>query len=286
MVAIEAFELFVSPTTCLKFPALNAGTSPSQRLRLRMVSRVRYTYRSMAIDTPTTKIKASGYRNRPPSLKKLTAEFMKFICALLIDSSVLICNSTRFRKIGYDLLLTLLRRAAWRTILGRIGLHSLVINHFAFENVPIDRCQDLVNQAIHGFSGQVANIRLLPGDDVHDLRLLAVAGHGSRTQFQPVGGARSLLLLAGLPRRTGGGGRRFRGIGARLAGLGLGAGRPGSIGARFAGLGLGGGFGGLCRCRRRRRWIARGRGGRGLLCVGLQGQTEQAQTQRFRYCVH
>src|SRR5271170_4036583 len=80
---MEAFELCVSPTTCLKFPALNAGTSESHRLRLRKVSRVRYTYRSMAIDTPTTNIKASGYRNSPPSLKKLTAEFMKFICALL-----------------------------------------------------------------------------------------------------------------------------------------------------------------------------------------------------------
>src|SRR5580693_7456124 len=83
MVAIEAFELWQRPTTCLKFPALNAGTSESQRLRLRMVSRVRYTYRSMAIATPTTNIKANGYRNTPPSLKKLTAEFMKFICALL-----------------------------------------------------------------------------------------------------------------------------------------------------------------------------------------------------------
>jgi hypothetical protein len=48
-----------------------------------MVSRVRYTYRSMAIDTPTTKIRASGYRNIPPSLKKLMTELMKFICALL-----------------------------------------------------------------------------------------------------------------------------------------------------------------------------------------------------------
>src|SRR5580698_2429103 len=83
MVAIEAFELWQSPTTCLKFPALNAGTSESQRLRLRMVSRVRYTYRSMAIATPTTNIKANGYRKNPPSLKKLTAELMKFICALL-----------------------------------------------------------------------------------------------------------------------------------------------------------------------------------------------------------
>src|SRR5450432_636224 len=158
-----------------------------------MVSRVRYTYRSMAIDTPTTKIKANGYRNTPPSLKKLTAEFMKFICALLNKLFVRICNSTRFRKIGYDLLLTLRRRMAWRTILGRIGLHGLVIYDFTFENVPIDWCQDLVNQTIHGLSGQIANIRLLPRDDVHDLRLLAVAGHGGGTQLQPIGGSRGLL---------------------------------------------------------------------------------------------
>src|SRR5476649_2361872 len=147
MVAIEAFEFCVRPTTCLKFPALNAGTSASQRLRLLMVSRVRYTYRSMAIDTPTTKIKANGYRNTPPSLKKLTAEFMKFIFALLDKLFVRMCNSTRLRKIGYDLLLNLLRRAGRRTVLGRLGLHRLVIDDFAFENVPIDRCQDLVNQA-------------------------------------------------------------------------------------------------------------------------------------------
>ena len=76
-------EFCVSATTCLKLPALKAGTSLSHRVRLRMVSRVRYTYRSMAIDTPTTKIKASGYRNSPPSLKKLMTELMKFICALL-----------------------------------------------------------------------------------------------------------------------------------------------------------------------------------------------------------
>src|ERR1700719_4184789 len=83
MVAIDALEFWVRPTTCLKLPALSAGTRSSHRLRLRKVSRVRYTYRSMAIDTPTTNIKASGYRNTPPSLKKLTTEFMKFICALL-----------------------------------------------------------------------------------------------------------------------------------------------------------------------------------------------------------
>ena len=52
-----------------------------------MVSRVKYTYRSMAIDTPTTNIKASGYRKNPPSLKKLTTEFMKY--ALLKNAHLL-----------------------------------------------------------------------------------------------------------------------------------------------------------------------------------------------------
>src|SRR5580658_1434593 len=80
---MDAREFCVNATTCLKLPELNAGTRLSHRVRLRMVSRVRYTYRSMAIDTPTTKIKANGYRNIPPSLKKLMTELMKFICALL-----------------------------------------------------------------------------------------------------------------------------------------------------------------------------------------------------------
>src|ERR1700722_1957032 len=268
MGAIEAFELCVNPTTCLKFPALNAGTSASHRLRLRMVSRVRYTYRSMAIDTPTTKIKANGYRNNPPSLKKLTAEFMKFIYALLNKLFVRICNSTRFRKIGYDSLLTLLRGAAWRTILGRVALHGLVITDFALENVAIHRRQDLIHQAVHRFSGQVANIRLLPGDNVQDLWLLPVTGHRGSAQFQLVGGARGLLSRP--CRRTGSGGRSSGRIGPRFAGLRLGGGGPRGVGARFPGLGLGCGRRRFRLLRRRssRRGLARGgRGRRGLLCI-------------------
>src|SRR6185437_1493578 len=97
---MDALEFCVKLTTCLKLPVLRAGTRSSHRLRLRTVSRVRYTYRSMAIDTPTTNIKASGYRNIPPSLKKLTTEIMKFICALLNDSRPLVIrDSTRFRTI-------------------------------------------------------------------------------------------------------------------------------------------------------------------------------------------
>ena len=41
VVAIDAFEFCVSATICLKLPLLSAGTSSSQRLRLRRVSRVR-----------------------------------------------------------------------------------------------------------------------------------------------------------------------------------------------------------------------------------------------------
>src|SRR5580704_9704021 len=99
----------------------------------------------MAIDMPTTKIKANGYRNTPPSLKKLTTEFMKFICALLNNTHPLrTCDSTRFRKIGYDLLLTLLRRFGRCTILRRVCLHCLVVNDLAFEHVPIDGRHDLI----------------------------------------------------------------------------------------------------------------------------------------------
>src|SRR5260370_42460816 len=97
MVAIDALEVCVRLTTCLKLQALKAGTRSSHRLRLRIVSRVRYTYRSMAIDTPTTNIKASGYRNTPPSLKTLTIEFMKFICALL--EIVHLLRTLRFNQI-------------------------------------------------------------------------------------------------------------------------------------------------------------------------------------------
>src|ERR1700735_504877 len=222
MVAIEALELWHRPTTCLKFPALKAGTSESHRLRLRMVSRVRYTYRSMAMATPTTNIKASGYRNIPPSLKKLTAEFMKFICALLDKLSISrICDSTRFRKIGYDLLLTLVRRAARCTILGRIGLHGLVIDDFAFEYVPVDRGQDLIDQAVHRFTGQIPDIGLLPGDDIHDLGLLPIARHGGGAQFQAIRGSRRLLTRSRIG-ASAGGGCRLCGGGAGVGGRGRG----------------------------------------------------------------
>src|SRR5260221_7842078 len=83
MVAVGALEFCCRATTCLKFPELRAGIRSSHSPRLRMVSRVRYTYRSMAIAPPTTKIKAKGYRKNPPSLKKLMTELKKFICALL-----------------------------------------------------------------------------------------------------------------------------------------------------------------------------------------------------------
>src|SRR5208283_4823728 len=61
-----------------------------------------------------------------------------------------ILDSTRFRKIGYDLLLTLLRRLPRCTILRRIRFHGLVIDHFPFELVTVDGRQRLVQQAVHG----------------------------------------------------------------------------------------------------------------------------------------
>src|ERR1700686_1209676 len=195
MVAIDALEFCVSATICLKLPALRAGTRSSHRLRLRKVSRVKYTYRSMAIDTPTTNIKASGYRNNPPSLKKLTTEFIKFICALLDNAHPLrTCDSTRFRKIGYDLLLTLLPRLGRCTILRRVCLHGVVINDLTLEHVPIDGCQNFIYQAVHGLARQIADIRPLPGNDVHDFRLLTLTRDSGRTQLKPIdpGGRRFL----------------------------------------------------------------------------------------------
>src|SRR5665213_2768466 len=178
---MDALEFCVKLTTCLKLPVLRAGTRSSHRLRLRMVSRGRYTYRSMAIDTPTTNIKASGYRNTPPSLKKLTTEFMKFICALLENthSLELVIQPDSVKSV-VDLLLTLRRRLRLCTILGRHCLHSLVVNDFAFEHVAVDGGQNLINQAIHRLSRQIADIRSLPRDDIHDLGLLPVAGDRRR----------------------------------------------------------------------------------------------------------
>src|SRR5258708_2883778 len=202
MVAIDGLEVCVRLTTCLKLPALKAGTRSSHRLRLRKVSRVKYTYRSMAIETPTTNIKASGYRNSPPSLKKLTTEFIKFICALLDNAHPLrTCDSTRFRKIGYDLLLTLLPRLGRCTILGRVCLHGVVINDLALEHVPIDGCQNFIYQTVHGLARQIADIRPFPGDDIHDFRLLSVPRHGGRTQFQPINFVGRRLLARPSPPR-------------------------------------------------------------------------------------
>src|SRR6202020_838587 len=188
MVAIDALEFCVSPTTCLKLPALKAGTSSSHKLRLRKVSRVRDTYRSMAIDTPTTNIKARGKRNTPPSLKKLTTEFMKFICALLKNAfrSELKIQPDSV-QLAADLLLTLLRRLGRCSILRPFCLYCVVINHLAFEYVPIDGCKNFIYQAIHRLACQIAYIRLLPRDDIHDLGLLTVARDGRRSQVDPIG---------------------------------------------------------------------------------------------------
>src|SRR5712664_543957 len=130
----------------------------------------------MAIDTPTTKIKASGYRKNPPSLKKLMKELKKFICALL---NILVRSEHGIQsdsaKSEADLPLTLLRCRLRCAILRRIRFYGLEIDHFTLELVTIDGCQSLVEEAIHGLAREIPNVRLLPRHDVHDLRLFAVA---------------------------------------------------------------------------------------------------------------
>src|SRR6202045_4357663 len=162
----------------------------------------------MAIDTPTTKIRASGYRKSPPSLKKLMTELKKFICALLkklIRSEHGIQSDPA--KSEAVLLLTLLRRLR-RPILGRVPPHGAVIGNLSLELVTVDWGQSLIQEAIHGLSREIPDIRLLPRHDIHDLWLLTVAGHGRRTQIEAVRSPRG--LLAGDLGGTGRGGRSTR----------------------------------------------------------------------------
>src|ERR1700737_3061363 len=147
----------------------------------------------MAIDTPTTKIKASGYRKNPPSLKKLMTELKKFICALLkklIRSEHGIQSD--LAKSEADLLLTLLRRLR-RPILGRVRSHGPVIGHLTLELVTVDWGQSLIQEAIHGLAREIPDIRLLPRHDIHDLRLLPLAAHGGSVPIQSVHSPRRLF---------------------------------------------------------------------------------------------
>ena len=89
-------------------------------------------------------------------------------------------------QLSADLLLTLLRRFGRCSILRPHCLHCVVINHLAFEYIPIDGCKNFIYQAVHRLACQIAYIRLLPGDDIHDLGLLAVARDGRRAQLQPI----------------------------------------------------------------------------------------------------
>jgi hypothetical protein len=59
-------------------------------------------------------------------------------------------NSTRFRKIGYDLLLNLLCGPICRTILRRIRFYGVVIDHFPLEFVAIHRGQGLIQRLFMG----------------------------------------------------------------------------------------------------------------------------------------
>src|SRR5258706_1908141 len=55
------------------------------------------------------------------------------------------CDSTRFRKIGYDLLLTLLPRFRRCTILRRVVLHGVVVNDLARSEEHTSELQSLTN---------------------------------------------------------------------------------------------------------------------------------------------
>src|SRR5450631_175328 len=133
----------------------------------------------MAIDTPTTKIKASGYRKKPPSLKKLMTELKKFICALLkILVRFVHGIQSDLTKSEVDLLLNLLRCSARSAVLWPIRFYDVEIDHFTLEFVAVHGRQSLIQQAVHRLARQIADIRTLPRHDVHDLRLLTVAGYG------------------------------------------------------------------------------------------------------------
>jgi len=51
-------------------------------------------------------------------------------------------------------------------ILGGIRLQGIVVAILAFEYVTIDWCEHLVQEAVHGFANEIAQVRPLPGDDV------------------------------------------------------------------------------------------------------------------------
>src|SRR6185503_18366011 len=72
-----ACELFASVMACLKLPAPRCGATSSHSERLRDVSTVRYSQRSTAMATPTTKMMTSGYRKNPPSWKNLMTPFIE-----------------------------------------------------------------------------------------------------------------------------------------------------------------------------------------------------------------
>jgi hypothetical protein len=62
------------------------------------------------------------------------------------------------------LLLWACRRA--RRILGVVWLQGIVVAVLAFEYVTIDWCEHLVEEAVHGFTHEIAQVRPFPGHDV------------------------------------------------------------------------------------------------------------------------
>jgi len=53
-----------------------------------------------------------------------------------------------------------------RRILGVVRLQGIVVAVLAFEYVTIYRSQHLVEETVHGFANEIAQIRSFPGHDV------------------------------------------------------------------------------------------------------------------------
>src|SRR5439155_943351 len=138
---------------------------------------------------------------------------------------------------------------------GPLGLQSIVIAVFPLENIPIQRLQHLVHQAVHRLAEQIAKIGALPRHDVQHLGQLTVAGDVRRVELEPV---RALALATPSPGAgCEAGSGAARGSDAGAPGAVVGAASPGlpfvgaaSPGLPFAGAAGAGRFSGIPRrCR-------------------------------------
>lgn len=57
-------------------------------------------------------------------------------------------------------------RSRARRILGFVRLQGIVVAVLAFEYVTIDWREHLVEEAVHGFTSEIAQVRPFPGHDV------------------------------------------------------------------------------------------------------------------------